>query len=73
MTARGGGRAERGRRPAASDLLAGLAIVALVVWGWHALWFLTDDAFRKIALGENYFRLLNLDYSAPQICPRSQP
>jgi hypothetical protein len=35
--------------------------------------FLTDDAFRKIALGENYFRLLNLDYQAPPICPRSQP
>jgi predicted TIM-barrel fold metal-dependent hydrolase len=32
--------------------------------------FLTDDAFRKIALGENYFRLLNLDYQAPPICPR---
>jgi len=30
--------------------------------------FLSDDAFRKIALGENYFRLLNLDYEAPQIC-----
>jgi hypothetical protein len=32
--------------------------------------FLTDDAFRKIALGDNYFKLLNLDYSAPPICPR---
>ena len=31
--------------------------------------FLSDDAFRKIALGENYFRLLNLDYQAPEICP----
>lgn len=31
------------------------------------LW-LDDEAFRNIALGENYFRLLNLDYSAPQIC-----
>jgi hypothetical protein len=30
--------------------------------------FLSDDAFRKIALGENYFRLLNLDYRAPEIC-----
>jgi hypothetical protein len=29
---------------------------------------LTNDAFRKIALGENYFRLLNLDYRAPEIC-----
>jgi len=32
--------------------------------------FLSDDAFRKIALGENYFRLLNLDYRAPEICRR---
>ena len=31
------------------------------------LW-LDDEAFRNIALGENYFRLLKLDYSAPQIC-----
>ena len=30
--------------------------------------FLSDEAFRKIALGENYFRLLNLNYQAPQIC-----
>ncbi|HEY5849256.1 MAG TPA: amidohydrolase family protein [Lysobacter sp.] len=29
---------------------------------------LNDEAFRKIALGENYFRLLNLDYQAPEIC-----
>jgi predicted TIM-barrel fold metal-dependent hydrolase len=29
---------------------------------------LTDEAFRNIALGENYFRLLNLDYTAPPIC-----
>ena len=28
----------------------------------------SDDAFRKIALGENYFRLMNLDYRAPEIC-----
>jgi hypothetical protein len=31
--------------------------------------FLSNDAFRKIALGENYFRLMNLDYRAPEICP----
>ena len=31
------------------------------------LW-LDDEAFRNIALGENYFRLLKLNYSAPQIC-----
>lgn len=29
---------------------------------------LNDEAFRNIALGENYFRLLNLDYTAPKIC-----
>jgi hypothetical protein len=31
---------------------------------------LSDEAFRDIALGENYFRLLNLDYAAPPICRR---
>lgn len=30
---------------------------------------LSDEAFRNIALGENYFRLLGLGYSAPEICP----
>ena len=30
---------------------------------------LNDVAFRNIALGENYFRLLNLDYEAPRVCP----
>ena len=29
---------------------------------------LSDQAFRNIALGENYFRTLGLDYSAPEIC-----
>ena len=29
---------------------------------------LDDDAFRNIALGENYFRLLNLEYEAPPVC-----
>ncbi len=29
---------------------------------------LNDEAFRNIALGENYFKLLNLDFKAPQIC-----
>ena len=33
--------------------------------------YLSDEAFRNIALGQNYFRLLNLDYSAPQICSGS--
>ena len=29
---------------------------------------LDDDAFRNIVLGENYFRLLDLEYTAPAIC-----
>ena len=29
---------------------------------------LSDEAFRNIALGQNYFRLLGLDYEAPPIC-----
>ncbi len=29
---------------------------------------LNDAAFRNIALGQNYFRLLGLDYEAPPIC-----
>ena len=33
---------------------------------------LSDEAFRNIALGENYFRLLNLDFSAPPICSPAQ-
>jgi hypothetical protein len=28
---------------------------------------LNDEAFRKVMLGENYFRLLNLDYRAAEI------
>ena len=34
----------------------------------RALRFLDDEAFRNVALGENYFRLLGLDYRAPPIC-----
>ena len=30
--------------------------------------YLNDDAFRSIALGENYFRLLGLEYTAPPVC-----
>ncbi len=30
--------------------------------------YLDDTAFRNIALGENYFRLLGLEYQAPQVC-----
>ncbi len=32
--------------------------------------YLNDTAFRNIALGQNYFRLLNLDYTAPPVCRR---
>lgn len=33
--------------------------------------YLNDEAFRNIALGENYFRLLGLDsYRAPDLCER---
>ena len=32
------------------------------------LGYLDDEAFRNIALGENYFRLLGLDYEAPPVC-----
>jgi hypothetical protein len=39
----------------------------------RALRFLDNDAFRNIALGENYFRLLGLDYRAPPICASSKP
>lgn len=34
----------------------------------RVLRYLDDNAFRNIALGENYFRLMNLDYHAPQVC-----
>jgi hypothetical protein len=34
----------------------------------RALRVLDDRAFRHIALGENYFRFLGLDYNAPQVC-----
>ncbi len=33
--------------------------------------YLDDEAFRNIALGENYFRLLGLNYQAPKICSRT--
>lgn len=35
--------------------------------------YLSDEAFRNIALGQNYFRLLGLDFVAPQICGRQRP
>jgi hypothetical protein len=33
---------------------------------------MSDEAFRNIALGENYFKLLGLDYTAPKICPNKR-
>ena len=30
--------------------------------------YLDDDAFRNIALGAKYFRLLDLEYEAPALC-----
>ena len=35
--------------------------------------YLNDEAFRNIALGQNYFRLLGLEYVAPQICGSQRP
>jgi hypothetical protein len=32
--------------------------------------YLGDKAFRDIALGQNYFTLLNLDYQAPEVCQK---
>jgi predicted TIM-barrel fold metal-dependent hydrolase len=34
----------------------------------RALKYMDDNAFRHIALGENFFRLMNLDYHAPEVC-----
>lgn len=39
----------------------------------RALKFLDNEAFRNIALGENYFQLLGLDYKAPQVCEPYAP
>jgi predicted TIM-barrel fold metal-dependent hydrolase len=33
---------------------------------------MSDEAFRNIALGENYFKLLGLDFTAPEICQKKQ-
>ncbi len=33
------------------------------------LQYLSDEAFRNIALGKNYFKLMKLTYQAPMICP----
>ncbi len=34
---------------------------------------LNDETFRNIALGQNYFRLLGLEYVAPPVCGRQRP
>lgn len=39
----------------------------------RALRFLDDEAFRNIALGQNFFRFTGLEYEAPQVCPNSDP
>ena len=36
----------------------------------HINQYLNDQAFRNIALGENYFKLLKLDYQAPYVCKK---
>ena len=36
----------------------------------RVLRLLSDDAFRNIALGENFFRFTAIPYTAPQICKR---
>jgi predicted TIM-barrel fold metal-dependent hydrolase len=36
----------------------------------RALRLLSDDAFRNIALGENFFKFAGIDYTAPQVCRR---
>jgi hypothetical protein len=33
---------------------------------------MSDEAFRNIALGENYFKLLGLDFTAPEICQKKR-
>ena len=50
--------ADRGFEDYRSDLAATSRILR----------YLDDAAFRNIALGRNYFRLLNLDYEAPPVC-----
>lgn len=39
----------------------------------RVLRFLDDRAFRNVALGENYFRLMDLPYHAPLLCDASNP
>ena len=34
----------------------------------RALRVLNDEAFRNIALGQNYFELMDLPYEAPPLC-----
>ena len=39
----------------------------------RALRVLDDEAFRNIALGQNYFELMDLPYEAPQLCSLETP
>lgn len=43
-------------RGVAFDLVAALAIAGIVVWGWNALWFLTDDAYIAFRYASNFVR-----------------
>ncbi len=38
----------------------------------YILQFLNDEAFRNIALGQNYFNILALPYKAPEICEKTE-
>ena len=38
----------------------------------RALRVLDDNAFRNIALGQNYFELMDLPYEAPALCQEGQ-
>jgi hypothetical protein len=39
----------------------------------RALRVLEDDAFRNIALGQNYFELMEIPYEAPALCSVDEP
>jgi len=39
----------------------------------RVLRLLSDDAFRNIALGQNFFRFTGIDYQAPPVCKGATP
>jgi hypothetical protein len=39
----------------------------------RVLRLLNDDAFRNIALGQNFFRFTGIDYQAPAVCKGATP